>query len=134
MKVSCFPQSVKSHFSTNRMSKMQFPERFITGILRSGRSSCYNKSWGSWEQNMCHRMLKLERKIARAGWFCVSKGSFVEKRNVKCWSLLQEGGFHKKLFEDVITAWDHDNGIVQTSHDGWGRPQSALLFLSAFLG
>lgn len=40
----------------------------------------------------------------------------------------------KAVFEDAVTACDHGNGIVQTSHDVWGRPHSALLFLSAFLG
>lgn len=40
----------------------------------------------------------------------------------------------KAVFEDAVTAWDHGNGVIQTSHDGWGRPHSALLFLSAFLG
>lgn len=40
----------------------------------------------------------------------------------------------KAVFEDAVTACDRGNGIVQTSHDVWGRPHSALLFLSAFLG
>lgn len=40
----------------------------------------------------------------------------------------------KAVFEDAIRAWDHGNGIVQASHDGWGRLHSALLFLFAFLG
>lgn len=38
------------------------------------------------------------------------------------------------MAEDAITAWDHSKGIVQTPYDEWGRPHSALLFFSAFLG
>lgn len=99
------PKVLKAYFSTNRMSKMQFPERFITGILRSGSSSCYSKSWGSREQNTCHRTLEMKRKITRAGWFCVSKGFFCGEKEFEMLEPVAERRLSQKaVFEDATTA------------------------------
>lgn len=68
MKVYCFPPSVKTLLQYKKnVQNAEFPERFITGVWGNGRSSCYNKSWGSWKQKYVSQDVR-DGKKNNKGW------------------------------------------------------------------
>lgn len=84
---------------------------------------------------MCHRMLEMEKKNNK-GWLTLRiQRLFCGEEECEMLQRVAERRVSEKdVAEDAITAWDHGKGIVRTPRDEWGRPHSALLFLSAFLG
>lgn len=87
-------------------------------------------------KSMCHKMLEIIIKKNNKGWLTLHiQRFFCGEEECEMLEHVAERRFSQKdVAEDAITARDHGKDIARTPRDGWGRPHSALLFLSVVLG
>lgn len=106
MKVYCFPQSVKTLLQHKQnVQNAEFPERFITGLWGNGRSSCYNKSWGSWKQKYVSQDVR-DGKKNNKGWLILHiQRLFCGEEECEMLEHVAERRLSQKdVAEDAITA------------------------------
>jgi len=80
-------------------------------------------------------MLEMGKKKDNKGWLTlrIQRLFCGEEECEKLQHVAERRLSEKDMAEDAVTAWDCGKRIVRTPHDGWGRPHSAILVLSAFL-